>query len=240
MQSIKILGLILFFYFTTLSFAQNAVDQAAMLKAYEAAIYDASVYKFSNLRPLKPLKFDEITKTAEVVTFTNWTGYKVGKMTLTRDIWVTAEPEVKEVCKTFSENVELRLRQLLGLHPNNNYDRFVSIEVKQGDIFRPTANPDPATPFPCSCPITPKCGEEFPKNTEDTSYVRWMADQMLNSYIISESPIIPYGYPWTRLGYTYDWKPGANKYGASEYVIRKNSEINVTEATPVFTYCKKP
>lgn len=233
---IKTLALIL--CFVVIALAQSESGQAENLKAYNESVYDASVYRFSNLRPLKPLIFSDTTNSTTVVTLTNYNGYKVGvENTLTRDVWVTAVPEVKNLCQTFSGDVEMRLRQLLGLHPNQKFDKFVTMEVKRGDVFRPTVNPDPTITLPCACPVTVKCGEEFPANV-DNKHIRWMADQMLSSYVISESSLIPAGYPWTRLGYTYDWKPGSNRYGASEYVIRNGAKIIVTEINPVGVYCK--
>lgn len=218
--------------------SQNASDESSVLAAYNASIYDASVYKFSNLRPLNPLKFDPVTKSVSVVTLTNF-DYQLGETTLPVDVWVTAVPEVQNICRTFTGDLALRLRQLLGLHPNKKFTNFVVMTVKEGDIFRPTANPDSTTPLPCSCPIPANCGEAFPPGVS-VAHVQWMANQMLNSYVLSESYLIPVGYPWTRLGYTYDWKPGSNKYGASEYVIRKGSTVTVTEIIPYQQYCRSP
>ena len=213
---------------------QSVPDEPSILAAYNAAIYDSSVYKFTNLRPLKPLQFDA-NKSVSVVTLTSY-DYKLGKTTLSGDVWVTAVPEAQQTCRGFSGDLELRLRQFFGLHPNSKFTTFVVMNVTAGDIFRPTANPDPTTTLPCACPIPDNCGEAFPKTISD-AHVRWFANQMLNSYVLSESSLITMGYPWTRLGYTYDWKPGANKYGASEYVIRKDSTVNVTEIVPYKKYC---
>jgi len=235
---IKILALILCVIAS--GSAQSEKEQAENLKAYNEAIYETSVYKFSNLRPLKPLIFSDSTNSTTVVTLTNYNGYKTGvENTLTRDVWVTAVPEVKNLCQTFSGDIEMRLRQLLGLHPNQKFEKFVTMEVKRDDVFRPTVNPDPIMTLPCACPVTVKCGEEFTANV-DNKHIRWMADQMLSSYVISESTLIPSGYPWTRFGYTYDWKPGSNKYGASEYVIRNGAKVTITEINPVAVYCKTP
>ncbi|HEX8144185.1 MAG TPA: hypothetical protein VF553_16405 [Pyrinomonadaceae bacterium] len=214
---------------------QSAPDQSDILAAYNAAIYDASVYKFSNLRPLRPLKFDPATKSVSVVTLTDFK-YHLGATRLPVYLWVTAVPEVQEICRGFSGDLELRLHQLFGLHPNRKISDFVVMEVKEGDIFRPTANSDPTTTLPCSYPIPANCGEAFPETISET-HLRWFANQMLSSYVISESYLIPVGYPWTRLGYTYDWKPGANKYGVSEYVIRPGSNVRVTEIIPYKKYC---
>jgi hypothetical protein len=58
------------------------------------------VYKFSNLRPLMPLKFDTTTNTASVVTLTDYP-YKLGDTTLPVYLWVTAVPEVQNICRGF-------------------------------------------------------------------------------------------------------------------------------------------
>ena len=63
-------------------------NDAELMSAYNAAIYDASVYKFSNLRPLKRLEFDSQTHTARVVTLTSF-GYTPGvTKPLAVDVWV--------------------------------------------------------------------------------------------------------------------------------------------------------
>ncbi|HVE59752.1 MAG TPA: hypothetical protein VNB22_23270 [Pyrinomonadaceae bacterium] len=238
---IKLLNLLLFpvlFLLAVGYFNQASAQQTSesILAAYNAAIYDASVYKFSNLRPLFPVKFDG-NKTATVATLTSY-NYTKGETKLGVDVWVTVVPEVQTICRSFSDvDLALRLRQLLGLHPGKNINNFVVFSVKEGDIFRPAANPDPTTVLPCSSDIPTNCGEIFPNNVSP-EHIKWMANQMLSSYVISESTLIPIGYPWTRLGYTYDWKPSANKYGASEYIIKKGSTVNVTDIVSYQDYCK--
>ena len=47
------------------------------------------------------------------------------------------------------------------------------------------------------------------------------------------------GYPWTQLGYTYDWAPGAeSEVGESEFVVRAGSEVIVESVTSQADYCK--
>jgi hypothetical protein len=218
---------------------QSSPDEAGIMAAYNASIYDAAVYKFSNLRPLRPLKFDPATKTVQVVALNNYP-YDLGpSKPLPIYLWVTQVPEVQEICQTFSGDLALRLHQLFGLHPARKFDHFVVMTVKAADIFRPTANPDPTTTLPCSYPVPANCGEAFAEPVAET-HLRWFANQMLSSYVISESSLIDVGYPWTRLGYTYDWKPGGNKYGASEYVVRPSSVVTVTDVVPYKKYCSPP
>jgi hypothetical protein len=214
---------------------QNAADDASILAAYNAAIYDSAVYKSSNVRTLKPLTFDPVTKKVTVVTLTDYK-YDVGLTTLPVYVWVTQVPEVQQICQGFSGNLELSLRQLLGLLPNSKLNNFVVMTVTDGNIFRPAANPDPKTPRPCSAPEPPNCGEQFPKFISD-AYTSWFANKALSAWVISEPSQPPVGYPWTRLGYTYNWKPGADKYGASEYVIEPGSSVTVVDIIPYDKYC---
>ena len=218
---------------------QNAPDHSDLHAAYNAALLDSAVYRFSNLRPLKPLQFDPATKTVQVVQLTDFRGYTVGENALQREVWVTAVPEVQERCQGFSADLEMRLRQLLGLPPYQRLAHFVVMTVKQGDIFRPAADSDPTTTLPCACPVTADCGKTFPKSAPD-AHRQWYAGEMLGRYFIVEGPSERFGYPWTRLGYTYDWKPGADKYGASEYVVRKGATVRVTEIIPYPRYCGFP
>ena len=46
------------------------------------------------------------------------------------------------------------------------------------------------------------------------------------------------GYPWTRLGYTFNWYSGGDRYGASEYVVRGGSIIEVVSSSDIAAYCK--
>lgn len=45
------------------------------------------------------------------------------------------------------------------------------------------------------------------------------------------------GYPWTRLGYTYDWgSRSSNKYGLSEFVIMPGSKVEVRFTKNIKSY----
>ena len=46
------------------------------------------------------------------------------------------------------------------------------------------------------------------------------------------------GYPWTRLGYTYDWAPDAkSEVGLSEFVARKGTTVVVESIASQVDYC---
>lgn len=48
----------------------------------------------------------------------------------------------------------------------------------------------------------------------------WFNGNIIWSYFDS-------AYPWTRLGYTYDWADNGVEYGLTEFIILKNSVVDV-------------
>jgi len=106
----------------------------------------------------------------------------------------------------------LRMRQLLGLPPSNANNYIVELWVKPEDLFRPAADPE----------IDDKtAGLYFPTNA-DTNYIKWFNQNIYDSYFGNWTH-----YPWTRLGYTYDWAKPASEVGVSEYCIKTNSLLFV-------------
>jgi hypothetical protein len=214
---------------------QDSLDE--QWKTYNAAVLDSAIYRPENVRPLFPLNFEAPGMRATVVTLTNW-NYQPGMQPLTRAVWVTSVPEVQNKCRTFKDkDLALRLRQLLGLQPNAAFTHFVIMTVGEHDVFRPALNPIPTTRALCDVQKNNKCGEVFPDWVTE-EHMKWITQQMLGSYQILTPPESCCSYPWTRLGYTYDWKLGADKYGASEYVIRPGALVNVISTQDYSTYCK--
>ena len=62
-------------------------------------------------------------------------------------------------------------------------------------------------------------GLSFPENAAE-EYQNWFNGNILYSYY-------PLRYPWTRLGYTYDWADNGTEYGLSEFIIRNNAKVRV-------------
>ena len=235
------LGLLLLLVLTSAALKETTPGESLqdLWVRYDGAVVDSAVYRHENLRRLFPLKYDPATMTTTVVTLTGY-DYPLGQQTLSRYIWVTAVPEVLQKCQKFaSGELELSLRELLGLQPDAKIGNFVAMTVRAGDIFRPSPNPVTTSESLCDQPAKDNtCGELFP-DWVSSDHKSWIANQMLTSYLVSATHNGAYSYPWTRLGYTYDWKPGADRYGASEYVIRPGAVITVTSKTPYGQYCKE-
>jgi hypothetical protein len=45
------------------------------------------------------------------------------------------------------------------------------------------------------------------------------------------------GYPWTRLGYTYDWGNPESEVGLSEFVVAAGSMVGIEAVSDNETYC---
>ena len=63
----------------------------------------------------------------------------------------------------------------------------------------------------------------------DPEYKEWFDGNIIYSYFESD-------YPWTRLGYTYDWSGDGSEYGLTEFLIFDGSktEIEFTYTTDEF------
>lgn len=131
-------------------------------------------------------------------------------------IWVTASPELLKRMKTeTATDKELRLKQLLGLPPDSEYSYFVEFWVKPEDVFRPCPDKE----------ITDtRCELCFPAQTE-SAHIAWINTNRIDRYYQCE---LYDKYPWTQLGYTYDWNPQNKSHvGLSEFVIGSNKNIRV-------------
>jgi hypothetical protein len=153
------------------------------------------------------------------------------------ETWVTIEPHLQAFCREFVRDrkpdeakLTQRLEQRLGLPPASSKAQFVRIRLEHPGptaIFRPCM--DPATDQ-ANCSVGP------PPKTPP-SHQQWIYGQYYSSYgqsLISE-------FPWTALGYTFDWAPGQSspfqRYGESEFVIYKDTPIKIQEVVPTSQYC---
>lgn len=149
-----------------------------------------------------PKPFPENADTLQI-----WTGDSV-------DIWVTMAPEVKsKVRRIDSNHVSTRIKQLLGLPPYAGYSTFVTMWVRPQDIYRPC--PDSET-------NDKSCMVSFPNGTSP-EYKDWINSQRISRFFGSDTA---WRFPWTELGYTYDWYPqNTTHQGCSEFVIRRNAKV---------------
>lgn len=179
-------------------------------------------------------------------TATNY--YHAGQYTSLRygESWVTLVPDLKNVCRNYTgNNLLLRLKQVLGLPATSANDTIVELYVNPLYLLRPARDPE----------ITDHEAEvTFRTNTPyasmvSTNYQNWF-QRTINSRNYGMTNGVWNAYPWTQLGYTYDWfKTGNNVMGLSEFVIPGTMLYNehgitvlvyVVTATNALNYATSP
>ncbi|MEM9542930.1 MAG: hypothetical protein AAGA60_25985 [Cyanobacteria bacterium P01_E01_bin.42] len=206
-------------------------------RAFLRAVQDASVAEESEMSrdlwaitPENPdilWQDDETKDKVLLVTWTSWDGYddlEGSDMELSRDVWTTIVPQTRQFCQALAldpQSKSLRLEQFLGLPSYNGKTKFVELWAKPEDVFRP-------------CPDAEindrQCDLEF-RDSVDPQHKDWILNLESSSY--GEG-----GYPWTRLGYTYDWGNLDTEVGGSEYVIKSGATVGVEFVTTTEDYCK--
>ncbi|MEO1258208.1 MAG: hypothetical protein AAFZ15_05400 [Bacteroidota bacterium] len=151
--------------------------------------------------------------------------YNTGKY----PIWVTAAPDLQNICRSKKfgrrEGLDLRLKQLFGMPPDVEKKYFVEFWVRPQDLFRPCPDAE----------VSDKnCGLAFPDEVSE-EHRAWVNKQRLESYY---NPAWNKNYPWTQLGYTYDWHPRSKDHiGLSEFVIGENKNVVVKGFQTTEEYC---
>jgi hypothetical protein len=213
---------------------------------YAMAVEDAAIYEASKLRPLNGAEVGP-DGTVMVVTL-GGDSLPPGEMTTEQNdfVWVTLVPEVRDSCDDWTDaDKDMRLRQLLGLQPTSPVHFFAEMRVPASAMFRPTANPAITTDVLCD-PVRdgPGCALVFPTGV-DSAHFAFMVNQAFSAWKMPDG--YPrertddwqnLGYPWTRLGYTFNWHPGSPRYGASEYVIKPGTRVTVTSSRSIANYCR--
>lgn len=156
-----------------------------------------------------------------------------------RDTYVTVAPELKNFFRGTIPD-PMRIAQLLGLPPSDAVNKvcFLEMWVSPNDLFRPSPDPE----------VTDQEAEiDFPTSRYSTRFRSYSSTELVfadmtcdaaqcpacnqwnqcgftsyENYIKNRKQYIYSGanpYPWTSLGYTYDWGNADNHVGLSEFVV---------------------
>jgi len=162
--------------------------------------------------------------------------YPVGDSITTSwgESWLFIPQQMKaRIGASFSatSDTTMRICQLLGLPPANERSNthIAEIWVNPERLYRPAG----------SRVITTKTATAPLSNNSPESFSSWFNNYIVFAYYRTLSGTTDYHYPWTRLGYTYDWAPKAKEVGLSEYVFQSNSGAWVEKVSKVGNYFKK-
>lgn len=192
-------------------------------KLYEDSVKDAMVAEEDEIEPVIA-----ITKDSKDVIWKNSTN-QVLMFTLNGspdaypekeeaelkngEVWVSSAKEMIEWYQKNKDGVDdwtLRLKQLVGLPEEDTSTHMTAFWVKPDDMFRPAYVEDIT-----DTDMTTKFNENV-----NPEYKQWFDNNIIFSYYDS-------AYPWTRLGYTYDWADNGTKRGLCEFIVKKGSKVNV-------------
>ena len=143
------------------------------------------------------------------------------------ETWVSMVPELKnrlqEDVLTNDSMKSLRASQLVGIPYLGTNSYFVEFWVKTDDLFRPT---------PDSEISDNTTGLYFPA-TATQEHIDWFNGTLIFAYFPDEGEP---KYPFTRLGYTYDWGHPEQEFGVSEFVVRQGATVVVEKAYRLIDY----
>ena len=129
------------------------------------------------------------------------------------EVWTFTD---KEIINWFENNEigvtdwELRFKQLIGLPPHRDYTHFSALWTNIEDVVRPAY----------AWKLSDNFGAKTFIDPPNPEFKTWFDNNILWSYFES-------AFPWTRLGYTYDWANNRKKYGLSEFLIKKDATVHV-------------
>ena len=235
-------------FFLVVSCTQNRIVTENSLSTnveenYRNAIADAAYpsvnERYNNLVVINAQNTSLIRKTInneEYILVSTWKGdttyyvnnsetgyYNTGKY----PIWVTVAPELQTWAKQQPTTPnEVRLKYLLGMPLDSYKAYFIEFWVKPTDLFRPCPDAE----------ITDNvCDICFPENTT-AEHKNWLNQTRAGSYFNCD---LNKCYPFTSLGYTYDWLNPENNVGLSEFVIKENANIVVHKIYTTDNYLKQ-
>lgn len=154
-------------------------------------------------------------------------------------LFVTVPEEVREECKRSrcarmnASQLDRRLKQLIGLPPDADYRIVTQMWVRPADLFRPCTQVDPMVP---TCPQLMTnaihAGVDRSPFLLDQAMYSWRLPNRRTTEKVSCAKDFQnqtrgncFGFPWTRLGYTFDWRPSTDERGVTEFVVAPGSTV---------------
>ena len=141
------------------------------------------------------------------------------------NVWCVSEEEMRKWVLDNEKGVtdwSVRLHQVLGMPVSKGYTTVTALWVDAELLYRPANVTDPNAEMSVTYQKTGN--EEF-----DSMYKEWFDGNIIWSYFDS-------AFPWTRLGYTYDWADNGREYGLSEFLIFSGASAKVEYTYSVEEY----
>jgi len=136
-------------------------------------------------------------------------------------VWTFTDKEIASHAEELqkADDAKARLKQIIAFAPDSEHTTVTGLWVDPQNVKRPAYQSDPTIE---------DMSNSFDENV-DVDFKSWFDDNTLWSYYYGE-------YPWTRLGYTYDWADNGSEYGLTEFIVKSGADVKVefTETTAEF------
>jgi len=230
---------------------------AEYAKAVEAARIPVQAHVSTGLAPILQtspgLRWDQGRVLMATWTKRQYYDGKVGQPYTLPDgvtVWLTAVPYLQDDCRAWGlppDGLPLRIAQALGMPPppaTGGNDAFVQIWVDPRTFFRPCPDPE-ITDHECLVNVNGGPADASggcPWSTDQVSgafvtisdeHLTWMCDNWKSTYTGDPKT----SYPWTALGYTYDWSDLQHPKGQSEYVVPPGTTVWIEGISSAEEYC---
>lgn len=152
------------------------------------------------------------------------------------ETWFTTGAEVADACAGLTgDALSLRVEQLLGLPAGGGRDVFLKVWIAPEALFRPCADPaTDTTTCPIAAPLKVADGGGVYWSCGDDPHQQWMCRTWAERYGASDEDS---RYPWTALGYTYDWGSPDDPVGATELVAPGGTTVTLEAMVDNETFC---
>jgi hypothetical protein len=211
---------------------------------YDSAIRAAAIKTPATAMALTRL--DPDVPETEVVKF-GYIGTVDGKLAkgsqLKSEIFVALPAELKERCKGAADP-QAALQRMLGLPPSGQTKPAWLVKFPTRNIFRPCLSTDSIAETTCLASPPSDTTALFADETKHRHF-DFVAGMLMKSYHLGFSRDgvqpndYPYdGYPFTGMGYTYNWGSPANgHFGVSEFVVERGTIIGDISPVDLASYC---
>ena len=217
-----------------------AYVRADQLDAYNAAVRDAAIKRPGFAKALKPI---DATRTNVRVIALRWVGASNivdAKGRLKASLFVALPKELAAACQGAADPV-LAMQQILGLPPRTGDYVMVEFSIPVRKVFRPCASGPDVAAKTCSF-VLPDDPAAIARAAAEPAFAETQAfvfRQMWASYTRNVPTKEAYGYPFTAMGWSYDWNPEAeDKYGVSEYIARQGAPTTRLKKIAPQTFCR--
>lgn len=215
---------------------KNLIGTILWPRGSDHAAYESAVAMAAVLHPGSAVKLETIGATESVVDVVNFGSRPPQESGRHYPVWVALPAQLRAACAGAADPVR-RLQQILGLPRVAAQDlRIFELRVAREGLIRPCVGGGDLAASTCSTDAP----EPLPKDADAESLrkeyerMHFLAAQMWKS---RRSGFSSPGYPFTGMGWTYDWSNVPDHVGVTELVVDRATKIAIAATKTPVEFC---